>query len=117
MPIIFADGSIDPITLFKVPEHFVVFYSSIVNGEMWCPDCRRVEDIVKETFSGDDHDVLIVYVGDRTQWKNPTNIYRQEPWHITNVPTIIRLKNGKEDGRLSDDQEILNELKTFVKSE
>ncbi|PPQ66376.1 hypothetical protein CVT26_011095 [Gymnopilus dilepis] len=117
MPLIYADGSIDPITLFKVPEHFVVFYSSVVNGEMWCPDCRQVEGIVKEVFSGNGPDALIVYVGDRTQWKKPDNIYRQEPWHISNVPTIIRLKDGKEDGRLSDEKQILSQLKTFVKSE
>lgn len=37
MPLFYADGSIDPITLLTVPERFIIFYASIVDGEMWCP--------------------------------------------------------------------------------
>lgn len=91
MPLYEADGSIDPITLQTVPDRYVIFYSSVVDGEMWCPvssfdltrveslaltathfahlqDCRAVEQLVKETFSEDSPvSCLIVYVGDRTQ--------------------------------------------------
>ncbi|KAF8971733.1 hypothetical protein BDZ97DRAFT_1141472 [Flammula alnicola] len=118
MPLYVADGSIDPLTLKTVPEHYIIFYSSIVHGEMWCPDCRAVEQLVKETFSNEDSgpEGLIVYVGDRTQWKTPSNIYRQEPWHISSVPTIVKLIDGKEVSRLVDDAAILKELATFVKS-
>jgi len=112
-----ADGSIDNITLTTVPERFIIFYSSIVDGQMWCPDCRVVDNLVKETFSADAPEGLIVYVGDRTQWKSPTNVYRQKPWNITNVPTIVRLKDGKEDGRLADDAQILSGLAEFVKAQ
>lgn len=39
MPLHKADDSIDPYTLRRVPERFVIFYSSITteNGQMWCP--------------------------------------------------------------------------------
>ncbi|KDR85746.1 hypothetical protein GALMADRAFT_234806 [Galerina marginata CBS 339.88] len=111
-----ADGSIDNRTLTTVPERFIIFYSSIVDGEMWCPDCRVIDNLVKETFSAGGPEALIVYVGNRNQWKNPTNVYRQEPWKLTNVPTIVRLKDGKEDGRLGDDVQILSSLAEFVKA-
>ena len=38
MPLYFADDSIDPYTLHRVPEQFIIFYSSITeDGQMWCP--------------------------------------------------------------------------------
>ena len=38
MPLYEADSSIDRYTLQKVPEQFIIFYSSITNdGQMWCP--------------------------------------------------------------------------------
>ncbi|KAF9486574.1 hypothetical protein BDN70DRAFT_902643 [Pholiota conissans] len=117
MPLYEADGSIDPATLKTVPDHYIIFYSSVVDGQMWCPDCRAVEELVKEAFSEDSPaSGLIVYVGDRTQWKTPSNIYRQNPWHISSVPTIVKLIDGKEVDRLVDDAAILKNLKEFVKS-
>jgi len=76
----------EPIDRLKVPR-FVIFYASIVDGEMWCPvsvqfllnlkknsvryrkkkDCRRVEGLVKETFSATGPEGLIVYVGTRPE--------------------------------------------------
>ncbi|TFK41829.1 hypothetical protein BDQ12DRAFT_677228 [Crucibulum laeve] len=114
MPLYTADGSIDPHTLKRVPEQFLVFYSSIVDGKLWCPDCVAIEELVKTTFGPDGPSALIVYVGDRSQWKSPSNIYRGEPWKLTSVPTIIKLKDGKEEARLVDD-EIAPRLAAFVK--
>ena len=39
MPLYYADDSIDCYTLHRVPEQFIIFYSSITaeNGQMWCP--------------------------------------------------------------------------------
>jgi len=116
MPLFYADDSIDPYTLLKVPERFIIFYASVVDGEMWCPDCRRVESFVKNTFSETGPDGLVVYVGTRSQWKTPHNAYRQEPLKISNIPTIIKVQNGKEVGRLGDDNEIIKDLVTFVQS-
>ncbi|KAF8808135.1 hypothetical protein BYT27DRAFT_6604062 [Phlegmacium glaucopus] len=93
MPLYEADGSIDHYTLQKVPERFIIFYASITeNDQMWCPECTAVDNLVRNTFSEDGPAALVVYVGNRMQWKSPLNIYRQEPWKITNVPTIVRLR-------------------------
>jgi hypothetical protein len=39
MPLYQADDSIDPYTLLRVPEQFIIFFSSITteDGQMWCP--------------------------------------------------------------------------------
>ena len=38
MPLYYADDSIDPFTLHRVPEQFIIFYSSVTeDGQMWCP--------------------------------------------------------------------------------
>jgi hypothetical protein len=37
MLIIADPGSIGPYALLNVPEKFLIFYSSLVNGELWCP--------------------------------------------------------------------------------
>ncbi|KAH9486250.1 Thioredoxin-like protein Clot [Psilocybe cubensis] len=133
MPLYIADGSIDPLSLLSVPEKFVIFYSSIVDGQMWCPvcprlsfelirdlisvdqDCREIDQLVQNTFSEGGPAALIVYVGDRGQWKTASNVYRQEPWKITSVPTIVRLKDGKEEARLEDPGPIQQGIAAFVK--
>ncbi|KAJ7631243.1 hypothetical protein FB45DRAFT_561021 [Roridomyces roridus] len=33
---------------------FLIFYSSIVDEKMWCPDCRAVDDVVQQTFAAAD---------------------------------------------------------------
>ncbi|KAM6498688.1 Eukaryotic protein of unknown function (DUF953) domain containing protein [Amanita muscaria] len=106
MPLLTADSSLDSVALTQVPDQFIVFYSSIVDGHMWCPDCRDVDQLIQDTFKSEGSpSALIVYVGDRTQWKSPSNIYRAEPWNIQSIPTIVKLKNGSQEGRL-----ILNEI-------
>jgi len=37
MPLNTADSSIDSVSLLTVPEQYIIFYSSIVDGRMWCP--------------------------------------------------------------------------------
>ncbi|TFK30947.1 hypothetical protein FA15DRAFT_699361 [Coprinopsis marcescibilis] len=112
MPIYFADPSIDPVSLQSVPEQFLIFYSSVVNGEMWCPDCRAVDSLIQETFGPDGPTALIVYTGTRQQWKTPANIFRQEPWNITGVPSVVRVKDGE---RLVESQVTQERLAELVK--
>jgi len=114
MPLLTADSSIDPITLTRVPDEFIIFYSSIVDGRMWCPDCREVEQLIRNTFTAPNSpSALVVYVGDRNQWKSPSNIYRDQLWNIQSIPTVVRLKDGKEKGRLVLD-EIRERLEYFI---
>ncbi|KAF9531943.1 hypothetical protein CPB83DRAFT_891282 [Crepidotus variabilis] len=117
MPLHTADGSITHSALATVPERFLVFYSSEVDGEMWCPDCRKVDTLVKDTFSQSGPEGLILpFNGDICRWRKPGNPYRTEPWSVSNVPTIIKLQDGKEVSRLDDDTKIVKELSSFVKT-
>ncbi|OCF34351.1 hypothetical protein I317_05528 [Kwoniella heveanensis CBS 569] len=79
---------------------FLVFYSNVVNGQMWCPDCRDVEQVVKDTFDGADKPKAIIYwVGTIAEWRTPKNSARVD-WNVQSVPTILRIENGKETARL-----------------
>jgi len=49
MPI--RDAPSTPKSWEDVEDSYVIFYASRGDdGVMWCPDCRAVEDLVKETF-------------------------------------------------------------------
>ncbi|KAF9074905.1 hypothetical protein BDP27DRAFT_1287038 [Rhodocollybia butyracea] len=117
MPLQVADSNGAPPSLTKASEsEYLIFYSSIVNGRLWCPDCIAVEELVKDTFSSDGSpSALIIYVGDRSTWKSPSNTLRGEPWRVQSVPTIMKVKNGKEVKRLVD-SEITSGLTNFIKS-
>ncbi|KAL0951636.1 hypothetical protein HGRIS_008316 [Hohenbuehelia grisea] len=116
MPLAVIDSAFDTNSLFAtVQDGFLIYYSSVVDGVLWCPDCRDVEDLVKQTFSADDGPKgVIVYVGDRPEWKTNSNKFRSEPFNIQSVPTIVKIKNAKEVGRLVDEH-ISPQLSAFVK--
>ncbi|KAF8346948.1 hypothetical protein F5887DRAFT_68493 [Amanita rubescens] len=111
MPLSIAEDSSDSTALMKASQRFIIFYSSVVDGQLWCPDCRDVEQVVQDTFSGSESSAaLIVYVGNRNEWKSPSNIYRAQPWSVQSIPTIVKLKDGKEEDRL-----VLDEIKDTEK--
>jgi len=86
-----------------INETFVIFYASRdeETGRMWCPDCRDVEDIIARTFGpADGPSGLIIYVGQKAEWKAEGNVFRSAPWLIANIPTIVKLKDKAEVGRL-----------------
>jgi len=101
----------------SVKQSFVIFYASRDDdGKMWCPDCRIVEDLIERTFApADSPSGLIVYVGQRIEWKTEANFFRAAPWHIRSIPTVVKLQGAKEVGRLVEDQ-IVGDLPTFVGS-
>ncbi|KAJ4485750.1 hypothetical protein J3R30DRAFT_3441649 [Lentinula aciculospora] len=117
MPIHVADSSTTAESLSEVSDEYLIFYSSVVDGQMWCPDCLAVEELVKDIFSSADApSALIVYTGDRPTWKSPSNIFRSGPFGVQCVPTIVKVQNGKEVGRLIDQGEIIPGLANFVHS-
>ncbi|EJT48370.1 hypothetical protein A1Q1_02653 [Trichosporon asahii var. asahii CBS 2479] len=94
---------------------FLVFYSNVENGQMWCPDCRDVEDVVKNAFDAEDKPKAAIYwVGSRDQWRDKNNGARVD-FNVNSVPTIIRYTDGTETGRLVEG-EILDssKFKDFV---
>jgi len=107
----------DPASLLDQPERFFIFYSSVVEGKLWCPDCVVVDDLLQQTFSSaDSPDALIIYVGDRPTWKASSNAFRSDPWKVSDIPTIIKVQNGKEVARLVD-TEIAEKLVEFIKTD
>ncbi|WVQ84428.1 hypothetical protein IAT38_006580 [Cryptococcus sp. DSM 104549] len=80
---------------------FLIFYSNVEGGSMWCPHCRDVEGVVKAAFTGGSKPKgVITYVGSFTQWKTPPTPHpARAKYGVERVPTIIRLENGKETAR------------------
>ncbi|KAF8576499.1 hypothetical protein K439DRAFT_659412 [Ramaria rubella] len=65
MPLIVHEGQL-PTT----GRTFMIFYSSKVEGIMWCPDCRNVEDFVQRTFDASPETGIIIYVGAESTMEN-----------------------------------------------
>ena len=87
MPLI--DAATPPTT---TDDHYVVYFAS---GEpSWCPDCRDALPALQTIFGADSAPTAyIVRVGERTEWKgNPQNKYRNEPYNIQGVPTVVKLQ-------------------------
>ncbi|KAG8888369.1 hypothetical protein FRB98_007764 [Tulasnella sp. 332] len=104
-----------PLSTASGVANVLIFYSSVIDGQLWCPDCRFVESIIKTTFENSaDRQGIIVYVGDQATWRNPNNTYRKG-WKISSVPTLIRLNaEGKEESRLVDSEITLKRLTAFL---
>jgi thiol-disulfide isomerase/thioredoxin len=75
------------------PTHasFLIVYASLVDGKSWCPDCRQAEPVFNKVFESKPDAVRIVYAGQRAEWKDPTNPWRQAPFSVKGVPTLIRV--------------------------
>ncbi|KAJ6621145.1 hypothetical protein B0H10DRAFT_1017224 [Mycena sp. CBHHK59/15] len=107
----------DPASLTDRPEGFLIFYANVVDGQMWCSDCRAVDDVVRTTFTAPNAPLaVIVYVGNKPEWKALDNVFRVEPFNIKEIPTIIKLREKKEIGRLVD-AEIKTGLPAFLENE
>ncbi|PRQ73140.1 hypothetical protein AAT19DRAFT_15893 [Rhodotorula toruloides] len=101
MPLLFPDTQVTPQTVLQQANkasssnpHFLIFFASIdpATGKPWCPDCSEVQSevdrLVPESRS------TLVFVGDRTEWKKPDNPWRNAPFNISRIPTIIRVEQG-----------------------
>lgn len=112
MPIRYTNDPATPADLEGAAEDYIIFYSSRdARGQLWCPDCRDVEAIVSKTFApADAPSALIVWVGQRAEWKTPSNPFRAEPWKVASIPTIVRAKDGARLG----EGEIVENLGSFV---
>ncbi|KAF8215923.1 hypothetical protein K438DRAFT_1748779 [Mycena galopus ATCC 62051] len=106
----------EQLTLRCHTEEFLIFYASVVHGKMWCSDCRTVDAQVRETFTGSPSaGAVIIYVGTKPEWKAAENVFRGEPFKLTAVPTIVKIREGKEVGRLVED-DVGPGLADFVRS-
>ncbi|PCH34208.1 hypothetical protein WOLCODRAFT_160690 [Wolfiporia cocos MD-104 SS10] len=96
-----------------VHDDFLIFYASRDDtGKLWCPDCAAVDGLLQQKFGpGNGPSGLIVYVGQRAEWKSPSNPFRAEPWKVESIPTIIRVRDG---ARLVDKEIQAHSLSSFL---
>lgn len=89
MPLIDADT---PPQATEATPHYVVYFAS---GEpSWCPDCRDAVPALQAVFGKDsDPTAHLVRVGSRDVWRTRDNKYRQAPYNIQGVPTVVRIEN------------------------
>jgi thiol-disulfide isomerase/thioredoxin len=78
----------------------VVFYGRMdaKTGKSWCPDCTTVEPYIQRAFkkAGASLHLIRVDVGDRKEWLNPNNPFRNDKkLTLREIPTIIRWKQPK----------------------
>ncbi|TNY22779.1 thioredoxin-like protein 5 [Rhodotorula diobovata] len=64
--------------------HFLIFFAE------WCPDCTEVQSSLDQHVP--DKNSTLVLVGDRTQWKESK--FREPPFNVTRIPTLIRVEQG-----------------------
>ncbi|RFU24550.1 hypothetical protein B7463_g11782, partial [Scytalidium lignicola] len=70
---------------------YVVVYSSVTGGSFWCGDCRRAEAFVNAKFANAAPEtVKVVHAGQRDEWRAKDNAWRQKPFSVTAIPTIIK---------------------------
>ncbi|CAL1694528.1 unnamed protein product [Somion occarium] len=96
MPLRATQDPADVESVKDVPEKFLVFFSSRdETGRLWCPDCVAVEDFIQRTFEPSDApSALIVYVGQKPEWKLPSSPFRGPPFNVGSIPTVIRVDDG-----------------------
>ncbi|CAK5280632.1 unnamed protein product [Mycena citricolor] len=131
MPLTIVPANTAPAALLDRPEGYLVFYSDVEDGRMWCgastcfpghlgdlmlmrpsmQDCRAVDDVVQKTFSAPDGPSAAIV------WRAPSNVFRGEPFKLTVVPTIVKIdrQEKKEIGRLVDQDEVIPRLESFVR--
>ncbi|KAH9489331.1 Thioredoxin domain-containing protein 17 [Bulinus truncatus] len=74
------------------------------NGLSWCSDCEKAEPVIERNLDKIKGRSVFYYcfVGDRDQWKNPTNPFRvDQMFQLKCIPTLVKVGTPK---RLTEDQ-------------
>ncbi|OHE93999.1 hypothetical protein CORC01_10691 [Colletotrichum orchidophilum] len=75
---------------------YLVVYASHRNGRSWCGDCTAAEPYIEKKFSGSEDTVRVVYAGLPDEWRTKENPWRQVPFNVTNLPTLIKVSGDKK---------------------
>lgn len=111
---------------------------------MWCPDCVQMEasliDLTTKTPSTALDNLIYVYVGQRDEWvdpwlhvprsriwapfylsnaydrwRSPSNHFRNEPWNIERIPTVLKVGPKAHHGALKERVSLLSVLHQCAK--
>jgi thiol-disulfide isomerase/thioredoxin len=103
------------------PSYLVVYASPRPSdGLSWCGDCRRAEPLITKKLSARADHVKIVHAGSEAEyvpatlyemksdereqltamrrWRSPSNPWRQSPFLIAKLPTIIKVTESGDEG-------------------
>lgn len=63
--------------------------------QSWCSDCAKAKPIIEEAMEDLRHpSIVYVLVGSRDEWKRDNNPFKLHEFKVTNVPTVINLRNN-----------------------
>ncbi|EKD17580.1 hypothetical protein MBM_04441 [Drepanopeziza brunnea f. sp. 'multigermtubi' MB_m1] len=97
------------------PSFLVVYASLDPSGKSWCGDCRVAESFVNRKFADRELDVVrVVYAGQRDEWRDQNNPWRRAPFSITNLPTLVKVTDGKWEKLVEADVYDQKKLDAFV---
>ncbi|WOO80538.1 uncharacterized protein LOC62_03G004064 [Vanrija pseudolonga] len=71
---------------------YMLFSSTEVDGERWCPPCAMIEPDVKRVFENGPAYALAIYMGFEDF---DTDIWPQQEWFLNGVPALYRVENGE----------------------
>lgn len=103
--------------LQKIKDH-IKEYKIITFMGTWCPDSKREIPKLYKILEKADYDMDNITVYTLDHGKKSDKGYEKD-WHITNVPTIIFLKDGKEVNRFVEHarQNITTDIAKIVSGE
>ncbi|KUJ19451.1 uncharacterized protein LY89DRAFT_581524 [Mollisia scopiformis] len=102
-------------TATPTKSSFLVVYASLTNGRSWCGDCREAESFVNSKFASGAEEVKVAYAGQRDEWRNSDNPWRQAPFSVTNLPTLIKVTgDGAFEKLVEGDVYSQKKLDSFV---
>ncbi|GAA5994865.1 hypothetical protein JCM5350_001730 [Sporobolomyces pararoseus] len=109
MPLLFpsSTGQTPDSVLSSIPSstsssspHYLVFLSSIdpSSGQMWCADCRDTQSTIEKLVP--ENQSQLVFVGEKQEWKSPESPWRQAPFNLKAIPTIIKVEQASSKDSL-----------------
>ncbi|EXJ87076.1 hypothetical protein A1O3_04034 [Capronia epimyces CBS 606.96] len=73
---------------------FLVVYAGLTNGRSWCGDCRQAEPFLNKKFADPERNATVVYAGSPQEWRSPDSPWRQPPFNVTNLPTLLKVTSN-----------------------
>ncbi|KAB8290878.1 hypothetical protein EYC80_008515 [Monilinia laxa] len=103
---------------------YVTFFATLKPetnyNESWCGDCRRAEGPLNEKLdkAAKEERVKLIYGGSQVEWRNLSpgkkSSWREEPWGIDRLPTVVKITGEKWEKLIEGDCYDEKKLNDFV---
>ncbi|APA16005.1 predicted protein [Sclerotinia sclerotiorum 1980 UF-70] len=127
MPLSFPVFNDSPQVLQKHLEEaskpqYVIFFASLKpeTNESWCGDCRNAEGPLSRFLdkAAVEERVRLVYAGLQVGWRDMSpgkkSPWREEPWGINRLPTVVKVTGEKWEKLIEEDCYDEKKLSAFV---